>query len=211
MTATLPHAANRIAGFYEAPLPEIPDSDFERQDVYSESILQAVLAMRALLNHSDKAIVLKAAQELFTLERTRLRHKRSVTGCREKPIPKWQADRETVEREFSPGPPTEQQLEEEAIEAHAKEVQAELRKAEEAKPANERKKVHSEAGRATVVRWLKHWKVSAASIPAGGFWDAYLERPVAAKPRAKKVPPPKREDFLFILSPQGERPKASAN
>jgi hypothetical protein len=204
MTMTLPHAANRIAGFYEAPLPEIPDSDFDRQTLFTESVMQAVLAMRALLNHSDKAIVLKAAQELFTLERTRLRHKRSVTGCREKPIPKWQSDREMVEREFSPGPPTDEQREREAVDAHAKEAQAELRKAEEAKPVHERKNVHSQAGRATVARFLKRWNMKATSIPLGGFWEAYLQRPVEAKPKAKKPRRPQRgdpESLVFSVSP----------
>jgi hypothetical protein len=205
MTATMPHAANRIAGFYEKPLPEIPDSDFDRQTMFTESVMQEVLAMRALLNHSDKTIVMQAAKELFALERTRLRHKRDLSGCREKPIPKWQSDREMIESELSPGPASPEQLEEEAIDAHAKEAQAELRKAEEAKPANERKKVHSQAGRATVVRFLKRWNVTAASIPLGGFWNAYIQRPVEAKPKAKrKRPLPRKgdpESLVFTLSP----------
>jgi hypothetical protein len=183
-----PAAVNRVAGYFQKPLPEIPTDDFGRQAFYTEAILQAVAAMRGLLNSNDQAIVMKAAQELFALERTRLRHKLDVTGCREKAVPRWKLDREKMEALDAKGPPTEQDLEYDAIDAHSKEAQAELRKAEEAKPANERKKVHSQAGRALVARCLKEWKITARSIPVGGFWREYLQRPVPAKTVVRRTP-----------------------
>jgi hypothetical protein len=189
-----PAAVNRVAGYFQKPLPEIPTDDFGRQAFYTEAILQAVAAIRGLLNSNDQAIVLKAAQELFALERTRLRHKLEITGCREKPIPKWKLDQEKMEALNDPGPPSPGQLEREAVDAHGKEAQAELRKAEEAKPANERKKVHSQAGRALVARCLKEWKITARSIPAGGFWREYLQRPVPAKTVERSKPTPDRKE-----------------
>src|SRR5436189_1911400 len=48
-TATI----NRVAGYFQKPLPEIPDNDFDRQAFYTESILQAVAAMRGLLTSGD--------------------------------------------------------------------------------------------------------------------------------------------------------------
>jgi hypothetical protein len=151
--------------------------------------------MRELLACGDKRIVLKAAQELFALERTRLRHHGGISGCREKELPKWKQDREKLEALNAAGPPSEGQLESAAFEAHAKEAQAELRKAEEAKPASERKPVHTSAGRAAVARFLKRWNVTARSIPAGTFWREYLQRPVPAKPvhrKPKPAGPPQR-------------------
>jgi hypothetical protein len=205
MATTQPAATvNRVAHYFHNPLPEIPDDDFERQAFYSEAILQAVAAMRGLLNSNDPTMVLKAARELFALERTRLRHKLGITGCREKAVPKWKLDQERMEALNDPGPPSEKQLEGEAVEAHSKEAQAELRKAEEAKPANERKKVHSQAGRALVARCLKEWKVSARSIPAGGFWREYLSRPVPPKPlkRGTTNPTPQPDRLaVFRLRP----------
>jgi len=133
--------------------------------------------------------VLAAAQELFALERTRLRHRRNISGCRVKDIPQWQADQELRERLDASGPPSPKQLENEAIAAHGREAQAELRKAEEAKPANERKKVHSSAGSSLVVRCLKQWNVTGRSIPLGEFWKEYLRRPVAAKVGVPRVNP----------------------
>jgi len=193
MTTTQETATvNRVAGYFTKNLPEIPDSDFDRQAVYTESIMQAVLAMRELLGHGDKAVVLAAAQELFALERTRLRHRRNISGCRVKDIPQWQADQELSERLDASGPPSPKQLENEAVAAHGREAQAELRKVEEAKPANERKKVHSSAGHSMVVRCLKKWGVTARSIPAGSFWSEYLRRPVVERvvvPRAPVVKP----------------------
>ena len=99
-----------------------------------------------------------------------------------------------------PGPPSPKQLENEAFEAHAKEAQAELRKAEEAKPESERKPVHSQAGRGLVARCLKEWKIPAQSIPVGTFWKEYLQRPVLAKKvhRVKPQPKPDR-DMLFRI------------
>jgi hypothetical protein len=190
MTTTYePAAVNRVAGYFAKPLPEIPDDDFGRQAFYTEAILQAVAAMRELLAHSNPAIALKAAQELFALERTRLRHKLDISGCREKAIPKWKLDQEKLEALNDPGPPSPGQLESAAFEAHAKEAQAELRKAEVAKPEAERKLVHSQAGRATVTRCLKHWNVTALSIPVGTFWREYLQRPVPAKVVNRKAKP----------------------
>jgi hypothetical protein len=204
-TTVEPAAVNRIAGYFANPLPEIPADDFGRHAFYTEAILQAVAAMRGLLKSNDTAMVLKAAQELFALERTRLRHHREMTGCREKPIPKWKQDQEKMEALNAVGPPSPGQLESAAFEAHAKEAQAELRKAEEAKPEGERKPVHSQAGRATVTRFLKHWNVTAQSIPAGTFWQEYLQRPVPAKkverrPPAKTpaVPIPRRVDPTLV-------------
>jgi hypothetical protein len=189
MTTTRePATINRVADYFQRPLPEIPDSDFDRQAMYSESILQAVRAMRGLLGHADSSNARAAAQELLLLERTPLRHHRGISGCREKPIPKWKLDQESMECFNDPGPPSPQQLETAAIEAHAKEAQAELRKAEEAKPRNERKHVHSAAGRATVLRCLKHWNVTAQSIPVGTFWWEYLNRSVPAKVVVRRTP-----------------------
>jgi hypothetical protein len=85
MTATLePEAvAHRLSGYFATPKkPEYPQSEQERYEIFSDCVMAAILAARKLLTSEDPAVVLKAAETILKIERTRIRHNRNVSGCR---------------------------------------------------------------------------------------------------------------------------------
>ncbi len=177
------NTVNRVAGYFEQPLPEIPAHPHERQDMLAETVMQAVQAMRGLLKSTDKSIVLKAAEAILALEQTRIRHGTNVIGCRGRLIPDWESRKEMQDCITATAPPTAAEIEENAAKEHAAEVRAELKKLEETKPLNERKKVAPNAGRVFVQNCLKDWNIPAATIPAGKFWDEFLQRDADVVPR----------------------------
>jgi hypothetical protein len=185
---TLARTANRLADYFEQPLPEIPGDPCERQDQLAETVLQAVQTLRGLLRNTDKAIVLRAAEAILTLENTRIRHGSNVTGCRERLRPDWECRKELDECVTSSAPPTEQEKEDEAFAKHAAEVRKELVALESEKPTGERKPVAAKTGRTFVRACLTDWNRTATSIPAGTFWREFLKRDVESdRPRNPKA------------------------
>jgi hypothetical protein len=180
MTTTYETATvNRVAGYYERPLPQLPEHPHDRQDLLADCVLQAVVTMRSLLSSGDRALSFKAAEAILALEQTRIRHGTQVSGCRQKLQPKWEEHQEMKECFEDAGPPREptaQDLEEAAFKQHAKEVRDELQKLEENKPAKDREKVTMKAGADFVRGRLKNWGVSATSIPARTFWKEWIVR-----------------------------------
>ncbi len=82
MLATLP--MNRL-GFDSPPaeLPELPLSARERGRLWSDTVFQAVLALKKQLTHRDADIVAAAANSILELERTRMRHGKLLAGSEE--------------------------------------------------------------------------------------------------------------------------------
>jgi hypothetical protein len=75
--------ANRMSGYFATNKPkrELPKTPQERHDLLSDCVMEAILAARDLLNDEDKSVVLKAAETILKVERTRIRHDRNVSGC----------------------------------------------------------------------------------------------------------------------------------
>ena len=80
MIATLPIAQNRIASHFPTPEPELPQSARERGRLWSDTVFQAVLALKAQLRNPDAHIVMAAANAILEMERTRMRHAKSLAG-----------------------------------------------------------------------------------------------------------------------------------
>ena len=81
MIATQLH--NRIAPHSPPPvreLPALPTSARERGKIWSDTLFHSVLALKQLLTSDDPAIVLRAVELTFEMERTRLRHSKELAG-----------------------------------------------------------------------------------------------------------------------------------
>jgi len=179
MTTTEHATVNRVSGFYERSLPQLPEHPHDRQALLADCVLQAVVTMRGLLSNGDKGLAFKAAEAILSLEQSRMRHGANVAGCRSKMIPKWEEMEEIKEAFHDPGParePTPAEIEEAAFKLHAQEVREELVKLEAKKPEKDRMKVAANAGAKFVRGRLEKWGVSAASIPAGTFWNEWIRR-----------------------------------
>ena len=80
MVATLLH--NRIAG--ELPMrTALPDCERERGRLWNDAVLEAVLALQKQLGSRNEEIVAAAANSILELERTRMRHDKTVAGTRD--------------------------------------------------------------------------------------------------------------------------------
>ena len=80
MVATLLH--NRIAG--ELPTrTALPDCERERGRLWNDAVLEAVLALQKQLGSRNEEIVAAAANSILELERTRMRHDKTVAGTRD--------------------------------------------------------------------------------------------------------------------------------
>jgi hypothetical protein len=75
--------ANRMSGYFATAKPkrQLPKTPQERHELLSDCVMEAILAARDLLNDEDKSVVLKAAETILKVERTRIRHDRNVSGC----------------------------------------------------------------------------------------------------------------------------------
>jgi hypothetical protein len=74
--------ANRMRGYFAKTKRELPKTPQERHELLSDCVMEAILAARDLLNDEDKSVVLKAAETILKVERTRIRHDRNVSGCK---------------------------------------------------------------------------------------------------------------------------------
>ena len=80
MTATLPFTHNRIATHLPTPESELPKSARERGKLWSDTVFQAVLALKAQLRSPDATVVMAAANAILEMERTRMRHAKHLAG-----------------------------------------------------------------------------------------------------------------------------------
>ena len=80
MTDTLPFATNRIAPHFQTPEPQLPKSARERGKLWSDTVFQAVLALKAQLRNPDATVVMAAANAILEMERTRMRHAKNLAG-----------------------------------------------------------------------------------------------------------------------------------
>ncbi len=79
MVATYTH--NRIGR--DSPVPvrrELPTSESGRKELWGDTVLEAVMALREQLNSRNEQIVAAAANSILELERTRMRHDKLVSG-----------------------------------------------------------------------------------------------------------------------------------
>jgi hypothetical protein len=76
--------ANRMKGYFAADKPkrQLPKTPQERHELLSDCVMEAILAARDLLTNEDATVVLKAAETILKVERTRIRHDRNVSGCK---------------------------------------------------------------------------------------------------------------------------------
>ena len=59
---------------------ELPTSERERKDLWGDTVLEAVMALRDQLNSKNEQIVAAAANSILELERTRMRHDKLISG-----------------------------------------------------------------------------------------------------------------------------------
>ena len=79
MVATYTH--NRIVRDCPAPVRrELPTSESGRKDLWGDTVLEAVMALREQLNSRNEQIVAAAANSILELERTPMRHGKLISG-----------------------------------------------------------------------------------------------------------------------------------
>jgi len=152
MVATLSH--KRIVGIPPAPAKApLPDCERERGRLWNDAVLEAVLALRNQLGSNNEEIVAAAANSILELERTRMRHDKTVSGTRfqtnfaEAPA--------AVVNEESPALTVEEQ---EQVVEHARELRASAKG-----PMTEAEAV------AVVMEKLEAWQVRPGRIHPGEF------------------------------------------
>ena len=190
MVATLP--MNRL-GFDSPPaeLPELPQSARERGRLWSDTVFQAVLALKKQLNHRDADIVAEAANSILELERTRMRHGTQVAGSEE--VSEAQLEYEE-----------EQRSESEMFKKRRAASEAEEKPAEEpdsnaralAEHAREAAEFYEKLGKPLPVRperyaakLLETWGLAANEIPVGGFIAHLRTHGVGPDPASRKSAP----------------------
>ena len=161
MVATVP--LNRI--FREAPTaakPQLPECEFERGKLWSDSVLDAVLALRNQLSSKNEAIVAAAANSILELERTRMRHDKCVSGTRNRPGTIDDEQPVLVANITEPAPAEVSEANVQRIADHADEIREHMDKSL-GRPMTE-----SEAT-AYVVEKLGRWQVRPSVIHRGEF------------------------------------------
>ena len=81
MVATLPF--NRVAAQFDAPEPDLPKSARGRGQLWSDTVFQAVLALKKQLRSPDARLATAAATTIIDLEQTRMRHSSTLAGSEE--------------------------------------------------------------------------------------------------------------------------------
>lgn len=154
MVATLFH--NRIADVDSAPArAPLPDCEHERGQLWNDAVLEAVLALQKQLGSRNEEIVAAAANSILELERTRMRHDKTVSGTRFdtnfRPEPSPRAEVPMKVPEFT-------EEEEVIVEGHAREVRASSER-----PMSEAESV------AFVIDKLECWEIRPGRIHPGEF------------------------------------------
>ena len=166
MIATIP--MNRIGAHFDtspAELPELPQSARGRGQLWSDTVFQAVLALKKQLTHRDVAVAAAAANSIIELERTRMRHGTSVAGSELVSSAQLEYEAEQSRKFDYFNKPTEQpeaRSNEQALAEHIAEVGEAAERSGKQLPG-------SPAG--YVVWQLKKWGIGANAIPKDGFTD----------------------------------------
>jgi hypothetical protein len=200
MNATLDPAAaihNRMSGYFADESEQLKSIEIRHE----ECALAAVVALTKLLSSDDPAIVLKAAGEILSLEKTRMRHGAKAKAATAEPVrvrepravdsprpPKAEsaptADElamlEQLEKMFEMAAEEDEEeaapTEDEAIAYHAAELRAGMSRAAKMNPGPGLREV-SEAEAVEIVQiHLKAWNVAASEISKGGFWREVAKR-----------------------------------
>lgn len=72
---------NRLSGYFATVPCELPKTDHERHATYTDAVMETIITLRAFLSCGNVKVVLKVAEMILALERTRMRHSRNVVGC----------------------------------------------------------------------------------------------------------------------------------
>ena len=193
MVATLP--IYRL-GFDSPPaeLPALPQSARERGRLWSDTVFQAVLALKKQLTHRDADIVAAAANSILELERTRMRHGTQVAGSEE--VSEAQLEYEEEQRHESERYKNRRAEKRAASEAEEKPAEEPDSNAQSlAEHAREAAEFYEKIGKPLpmrperfAARLLKTWGLEANEIPAGGFIAHLRKHGVGPDPRATTDP-----------------------
>ncbi len=122
MVATLLH--NRIAGELPAEIRmPLPACERERGRLWNDAVLEAVLALQKQLGSRNEEIVAAAANSILELERTRMRHDKSVAGTRDDRLRDDPISGETQPVAAPANAPIFTAAEEAQVAEHAREIQ----------------------------------------------------------------------------------------
>ena len=97
MVAVLPH--NRLG--YDAPAPAkipLPATSRERGLLWSDAVFEAVMTLKNQLGSRNEAVAAAAANSILELERTRMRHDKTVAGSSLAPDPFDAAEPDGMDR-----------------------------------------------------------------------------------------------------------------
>ncbi len=155
MVTTLLH--NRISGelpaLTHAPLPEC---ERERGRLWNDAVLEAVLALQKQLGSRNEEIVAAAANSILELERTRMRHDKTVAGTRDDRLRDEVYPEETRPVPAESNKPIFTVAEETQVAGHAREIQ-------------ETAGLSGVEAVAFVVEKLGQWRVRPGQIHPGEF------------------------------------------
>ncbi len=182
MTATLPFAQNRIAAHFQTPEPELPKSTRERGKLWSDTVFQAILALKGQLRSGDPHVVAAAANAILEMERTRMRHAKNLAGSEHvtEAQEEFEAERECDLEYCAPPsrvgePEPEAVVPSTALAAHAREVRIATEKA--GTPMTERQAL------AFTAMILRRMELEAVEVPPGQFAATMHERRAMWEPR----------------------------
>ncbi len=171
MVATLPF--NRVAAQFDTPEPELPKSARERGKLWSDTVFQAVFALKKQLRSPDAHIVMAAAEAILEMERTRMRHSKNLAGSQHvsEAQEEFEAERER-DLDYSPPDHTEAHPEpeepSEALVSHAREIRESTEKS--GTPLTERQSLR------VTQQMLQRMGLEAEDIAPGQFGAALREK-----------------------------------
>ena len=182
MIATIP--MNRVGAHFDpspVELPELPQTARGRGQLWSDTVFQAVLALKKQLTHRDIAIAVAAANSILELERTRMRHGTFVAGSEEvseaqleyEAEQSGKFDRMDARPAAKPTGEVGARTDEQALAEHIAEVTEAAERSGKQLPG-------SPAG--YVVWQLKKWGIGANAIPKDGFTDYLRGRGTGLEP-----------------------------
>ena len=159
---------NRMGAHFDTPAPkrELPQTERERSKLWSDVVFDAVLALHNQLSSRSEAVVAAAANSILELERTRMRHDKSVAGTRsdvdiEAGVDPRADQPARVEREEEPAPPFDEG-DIAALHDHVREIRDHMEnEVGGAMPAGE--------ANAFIVEKLNRWQIRPSQIHRGEF------------------------------------------
>ena len=189
MIATQTH--NRLGAHFDAPpAPKrgLPKTERERGQLWSDVVLDAVLALHKQLESHNEAVVAAAANSILDLERTRLRHGKDLAGsthksdaevdsderCELDPLPdlgrKSATERKPrAEKPTLPPAPAEPLDDATLLRRHAEEALDVLAELNATLPERLRKPVTMETAEGYVRSVCGEYRLKLSDIPPGHF------------------------------------------